>query len=101
MPGDPALPVRALSTQAVYDVVRKRARAAGLEEGVSPHDLRRTLLTHLLQRGRDVFTVQVIAGHADPSTTQRYDRRGEEHVRDAAQDVHFPYAGRGRGERDS
>ena len=91
LPNDPALLVQAFSTQAVYDVVRKRARAAGLEEGVSPHDFRRTLLTHLLQRGRDVFTVQAVAGHADPSTTQRYDRRGEEHVREAAQEVHFPY----------
>ena len=97
LPTDPTLSVRALSTQAVYDVVRKRARAAGLDEGVSPHDFRRTLLTHLLQRGRDVFTVQAIAGHADPSTTQRYDRRGEEHVREAAQEVHFPYVGRKRG----
>lgn len=94
---NPPLPVQALSTQAVYDVVRKRARAAGLEERVSPHDFRRTLLTHLLQRGRDVFTVQAIAGHADPSTTQRYDRRGEEHVREAAHEVHFPYGGRWRG----
>ena len=98
LPTDPQLSVQPLSTQAVYDVVRKRARAAGLEGPVSPHDFRRTLLTHLLQRGRDVFTVQAIAGHADPSTTQRYDRRGEEHVREAAHEVHFPYGGR---ERDS
>ena len=64
---------------------------------MSPHDFRRTLLTHLLQRGRDVFTVQAIAGHADPSTTKRYDRRGEEHVREAAQELHFPYRGRETG----
>ena len=76
------------------DVVRKRARAAGLEAAVSPHDFRRTLLTHLLQRGRDVFTVQAIAGRADPSTTQRYDRRGDEHVREAAHEVRFPYSAR-------
>ena len=94
LPGDSALPVPSLSTKAVYDVVRKRARAAGLEEGVSPHDFRRTFLTHLLQRGQDVFTVQANAGHANPSTTQRYDRRGEEHLREAAQEVQFPYAGR-------
>ena len=94
LPADPDLPVPHVSSQAVYDVVRKRARAAGLDVAVSPHDFRRTLLTHLLQRGRDVFTVQAIAGHADPSTTQRYDRRGDEHVREAAHEVHFPYSGR-------
>ena len=94
LPVDSDTPVKSLSTQAVYDVVRRRARQAGLDAAVSPHDFRRTLLTHLLERGRDVFTVQAIAGHADPSTTQRYDRRGEEHVREAAHEVHFPYARR-------
>ena len=94
MPTDAFSPVPGLTTQAVYDVVRKRARQAGLSEGVSPHDFRRTLLTHLLERGRDVFTVQAIAGHADPSTTQRYDRRGEAHIREASGEVHFPYQSR-------
>ena len=97
VPAAPGEPVKPLSTQAVYDIVRRRARAAELDPPVSPHDFRRTLLTHLLERGRDVFTVQAIAGHADPSTTQRYDRRGEEHVRAAARDVHFPYQGRSVG----
>lgn len=94
MPTDAFSPVPRLTTQAVYDVVRKRARQAGLSEEVSPHDFRRTLLTHLLERGRDVFTVQAIAGHADPSTTQRYDRRGEAHIREASGEVHFPYQSR-------
>ena len=94
LPLDPDRSVRAISTQAVYEVVRKRAQAAGLDASISPHDFRRSLLTHLLERGQDVFTVQAIAGHADPSTTQRYDRRDENHVREAAHEVHFPYAGR-------
>ena len=94
LPTDALAPVHRLTTQAVYNVVRKRARQAGLSASVSPHDFRRTLLTHLLERGRDVFTVQAIAGHADPSTTQRYDRRGEAHIREAAGEVRFPYQGR-------
>ena len=57
-------------------------------------NFRRTLLTHLLKRGRDVFTVQAIDGDGDPATTQRYDRGGENHVREAAYAVHFPYGGR-------
>lgn len=85
---------KGLSSQAIYNVVRKRERQASLDRSVSPHDFRRSLLTHLLERGEDVFVVQSIAGHADPSTTKIYDRRGEKGMRDAANKVHFPYSGR-------
>jgi site-specific recombinase XerD len=94
LPADPHLPVPGLSAQAIYNVVRKREQQAGLERSISPHDFRRSLLTHLLERGEDVFVVQAVAGHADPSTTQRYDRRGEHGLRRAAHKVHFPYRGR-------
>ena len=85
---DPAL--QPLTAQAIYDIVKRRSRNAGLSKPVAPHDFRRTLLTHLLEAGRDVFTVQAIAGHSDPSTTARYDRRGEDRKRAATADIHFP-----------
>jgi integrase len=73
-----------LSTQAIYNILRKRAEQAGVQ-AVSPHDLRRTLITHLLARGVDLVTVSRIAGHASVTTTAHYDRRGEEAKHEAIQ----------------
>ena len=87
------LALHPLSTQAIYDIVKRRSRIAGLTKPITPHDFRRTLLTHLLEAGQDVFTVQAIAGHSDPSTTARYDRRGEDQKRAATADIHFPFGG--------
>lgn len=84
MPGPLLLPVsksgevehRRLSDQAVYNALRKRAREARVR-AFSPHDLRRTAITNMLDRGGDLSVVQDIAGHSSISTTKIYDRRGE------------------------
>jgi site-specific recombinase XerD len=67
---------RRLSDQAVYNALRKRAREAHVR-AFSPHDLRRTCITNMLDRGGDLSVVQDIAGHSSMSTTKIYDRRGE------------------------
>lgn len=55
------------------------------------HDLRRTLVGYILDRGVVIATVANIAGHASIDTTRRYDRRPEETKRKAAGKLHFPY----------
>lgn len=71
-----------LTDQAVLTIMRSRAKKAGIAH-FTPHDLRRTFISDMLDSGIDISTVQQLAGHADPSTTVRYDRRGEETKRKA------------------
>ncbi|WP_318386882.1 site-specific integrase, partial [Enterobacter sp.] len=52
-------------------------------EKCAPHDLRRTFATALLDNGEDLITVKDAMGHASVTTTQKYDRRGEERLRRA------------------
>lgn len=81
---------RRLTPQGVYTILATRAAAAGVTR-FSPHDLRRTYVSTLLDNGADLVTVQKLAGHASVSTTAGYDRRGERAKQDAAKTLHFPY----------
>lgn len=63
---------RPLSRKAAWQIVRRRVTATGLQKRVTPHTLRHTFATHLLQGGADIAAVQEMLGHADISTTQIY-----------------------------
>lgn len=77
-----------LTPQAVLFILQKRGLEAGIEH-FSPHDLRRTFVSDLLDAGVDIATVQSLAGHSNVQTTSRYDRRGEERKRTAVQALHI------------
>ncbi len=79
-----------LSESTVRLACRRRAAQAGLR-AFSPHDLRRTSISDLLDLTGDLALVSELAGHANPATTKRYDRRPAENRRRAARSLHVPY----------
>ncbi len=81
--------VRKMRGECLSYILRRRQEQAGVEP-FSPHDLRRTFISELLAAGVDVFTVQALAGHANPGTTAKYDRRAEAAKRRGAGRLRLP-----------
>lgn len=63
-----------LDRQAAWKIIKRLAKAAGIDKAISPHSLRHTFVTAALDAGVALHVVQDAAGHADPRTTQRYNR---------------------------
>lgn len=72
----------ALSRQSAWTIIKDAASRAGLDKAISPHTMRHSFATHLLEGGADVRTVQELLGHASVTTTQIYTHVTPENLRE-------------------
>ncbi len=77
-----------LTRQGLYKIVQRHARDTGLDGRMSPHTLRHSFATHLLQNGCDLRAVQEMLGHADIATTQMYTHLSGDHLKQVYFDAH-------------
>ncbi|MDQ3208998.1 MAG: tyrosine recombinase, partial [Gemmatimonadota bacterium] len=77
-----------LSRVGAWGVVRRATQRAGITKRVTPHTLRHTFATHLLEGGADLRAVQEMLGHADLSTTQIYTHVDREYLRSVHKQFH-------------
>jgi integrase/recombinase XerD len=82
--------MRAMAGESILEALQRLTHETGGER-FSPHDLRRSCVSDLLDAGADLSVVQQIVGHASPTTTARYDRRGAHARRRAVDLLHVPY----------
>ncbi len=77
-----------LTRMGVWKILRKHVERAGITRKVSPHTLRHSFATHLLEGGADLAAVQEMLGHADISTTQIYTHVDRDYLRDVHRRYH-------------
>lgn len=76
-----------ISTKAIYFAVRQAAKRAGLQKPISPHTLRHSFATHLMESGTDIRTIQMILGHADLEHTTVYLHLSQRHLQTVSNPV--------------
>ncbi len=77
-----------LTTNRIRQIIKERAKLAGLDAGIYPHLMRHSFATHLLGNGADLRIIQELLGHADIATTQIYTHVDEQRLRDAHRKFH-------------